>query len=69
VISLLNDRWRTRALATVDARGFVELRATLGDYVATWDEAGGPVHARFRVERGPGPATVAVAGALLTTPP
>ena len=61
VVSLLNDRWRTRAVVTADAAGVVTLRATLGDYVATWDEDGAPVHARFRVERGAGAATVAVA--------
>jgi hypothetical protein len=59
VVSLLNDRWRTRAVATADAFGMVELTATLGDYVATWDEDGAPVHATFRVERGPGTAVVA----------
>jgi len=61
VVSLLNDRWRTRAGATADATGAVELRATLGDYVASWSEDGTPVHVRFRVERGPGTAVVAVA--------
>ena len=59
VVSLLNDRWRTRAVVTADAHGIVELRATLGDYVASWDEDGSPVHVQFRVERGPGTATVA----------
>jgi GH35 family endo-1,4-beta-xylanase len=59
VVSLLNDRWRTRAVATADANGFVALRATLGDYVASWDEAGAPVHVEFRVDRGPGTAVVA----------
>ena len=59
VVSLLNDRWRTRAVATADAHGIVELRATLGDYVASWDEGGSPVHVQFRVERGAGTATVA----------
>jgi endo-1,4-beta-xylanase len=61
VVSLLNDRWRTRAVVTADAGGVVTLRATLGDYVAAWEEGGAPVHARFAVERGDGPATVAVA--------
>jgi endo-1,4-beta-xylanase len=60
VVSLLNDRWRTRAVVTADANGLVALRATLGDYVATWEENGLPVHVGFRVERGPGTAVVAV---------
>jgi GH35 family endo-1,4-beta-xylanase len=59
VVSLLNDRWRTRATLVADAHGIVELRATLGDYVASWDADGAPVHATFRVDRGPGTATVA----------
>jgi hypothetical protein len=58
-VSLLNDRWRTRATVTADANGLVERRATLGDYVASWDEDGAPVHIDFRVERGPGTAAVA----------
>jgi len=61
IVSLLNDRWRTRAVLTADAQGAVELRATLGDYVASWTENGATVHVRFRVERGPGTAVVAVA--------
>jgi endo-1,4-beta-xylanase len=63
VVSLLNDRWRTRAVVTADANGLVELRATLGDYVASWDEDGVPVHVEFRVERGPGIAVVAATDA------
>ncbi|HEV7733954.1 MAG TPA: endo-1,4-beta-xylanase [Candidatus Binatia bacterium] len=59
VVSLLNDRWRTRATLTADAAGAVELRATLGDYVASWVEDGQPVHVQFRVEKGPGTAVVA----------
>jgi endo-1,4-beta-xylanase len=59
VVSLLNDRWRTRAVLTADAHGAVELRATLGDYVASWVEDGSPVHVGFRVERGPGTAVIA----------
>lgn len=59
VVSLLNDRWRTRATLTADATGAVELRATHGEYVASWDEDGQPVHVRFRVEKGPGTAVVA----------
>lgn len=61
VVSLLNDRWRTRATLTADGSGAVELRATHGDYVASWVEDGQPVHVEFRVERGPGTAVVAVA--------
>ena len=58
VVSLLNDRWRTHATVTADAHGIVELRATLGDYVASWRD-GAPVHVEFRVDRGPGAAVVA----------
>jgi hypothetical protein len=65
VISLLNDRWRTRAVVTADAHGVVALRATLGEYVASWDESGTPVHVEFRVERGPGSAVVAAVAPLL----
>jgi GH35 family endo-1,4-beta-xylanase len=59
VVSLLNDRWRTHATVVADAHGVVELRATLGDYIASWDENGAPVHATFRVDRGSGTAMVA----------
>jgi len=59
VVSLLNDRWRTRAVVTADPNGAIELRATLGEYVASWDEGGSPVHVEFRVEQGPGTAVVA----------
>ena len=59
VVSLLNDRWRTHETVTADAAGMVRLRATLGDYVASWDDAGSPVHVEFRVDRGPGAAVVA----------
>lgn len=59
VVALLNERWRTRATRTADASGAVELRATHGEYVATWEDDGRPVHVRFRVEKGPGTAVVA----------
>ncbi len=59
VVSLLNDRWRTHAVVTADAHGIVELRATLGDYVASWNDGASPVHVDFRVDRGPGTAVVA----------
>jgi len=59
VVALLNERWRTRAVLRSDTAGAVELRATLGDYVASWEENGTPVHVRFRLDRGPGTATVA----------
>ena len=61
ILSLVNDRWRTRAVATADADGNVAVRATLGDYVASWDEDGTPVHVAFRVAPGPGTAVVATA--------
>jgi GH35 family endo-1,4-beta-xylanase len=59
VVSLLNDRWRTRAVVTADARGMVELQATLGRYVASWEENGNPVHIEFAVDRGPDTAVIA----------
>ncbi len=59
VASLLNDRWRTRATMTADASGAVALRATIGEYVASWPENGQPAYVRFRVEQGPGTAVVA----------
>ena len=62
VVSLLNDRWRTRAAVVADAAGMVALQATLGEYVASWQEDGAPVHVRFRVERGAGAAVVAAVG-------
>jgi hypothetical protein len=36
----------------------VEIRATLGDDVASWEQDGVPVHVTFTVERGPGTAVV-----------
>lgn len=53
ILSLLNDRWRTREEGVTDERGVIELNATLGEYVAQWETGDGPVHVRFRVERGP----------------
>lgn len=62
ILSLLNDRWRTRLDATTDDRGTIAFRATLGEYIAQWDTVAGPVHVRFRVRRGPdGLDVVAVA--------
>lgn len=58
MVALLNDRWRTREIATTDDSGAVELRATHGDYVAEWTSDGDLVHARFHVGRGPEPLTV-----------
>jgi len=64
VLSLLNDRWRTHAVLTSDANGVIELpRATLGDYVAAWTQAGVRMHATFTVEPGADTATVAIAPA------
>jgi len=62
MLSLMNDRWRTRATLVADADGAVELDATLGEYVVEWQTAEGPAHARFALERGPGRAVVAVGG-------
>ncbi|MGB5812599.1 MAG: endo-1,4-beta-xylanase [Polyangiales bacterium] len=58
ILSLLNDRWRTDEVVTTDDGGALELRATLGEYVAQWEVDGEPQHARFRVEQGPGPLTI-----------
>jgi GH35 family endo-1,4-beta-xylanase len=60
IVSLMNDRWRTMETRTTDESGALELRATLGDYVATWEGPDGPREVRFRVERGPGKLRVAV---------
>lgn len=46
-------------VVSADANGFVELQATLGAYVASWEEDGSPVHVDFRLERGPGTAVIA----------
>ena len=62
VVSLLNDRWRTRLTATTGPDGRLEVRATHGDYVAQWTANGQVVHARFSVEPGPAPLTVALVG-------
>lgn len=45
-------------MLTTDDDGAIELRATLGEYVAQWESAGEPRHARFAVERGPDALTV-----------
>lgn len=58
IVSLLNDRWRTNEIVTADDDGAVELRATLGEYVARWEVDGEARYARFRVDRGPGTLTV-----------
>ena len=72
VVSLLNDRWRTRAALTSDAHGMVEVRATLGSYVASWEQDGAPVHVEFVMERGPGVARIAAVSqpaAFILPPP
>mgnify|MGYP003670506745 CR=1 FL=1 len=53
ILSLLNDRWRTRVDALADDDGRVALRATHGLYLAQWDTPEGPVHVRFHVAPGP----------------
>jgi len=60
IVSLMNDRWRTREVGTTGDDGALELRATLGTYVAQWEQDGEPRHVRFEVGRGPGSLTVAV---------
>ncbi len=62
ILSLINDRWRTRAEVTTDDSGTAELQVTLGTYVAQWTSESGPVHIRFHVGRGPGRLTVAAVG-------
>ncbi len=62
ILSLLNDRWRTRVDGRTDDRGSIELRATLGTYVAEWESDTGPVHVRFEVERGPDGLDVVAVG-------
>ncbi|MEM7437876.1 MAG: endo-1,4-beta-xylanase, partial [Myxococcota bacterium] len=58
ILSLLNDRWRTNEVLTSDENGTVELRATLGEYVAQWEEDGEIRHVTFRVAPGATAATV-----------
>ncbi|MEO2169196.1 MAG: endo-1,4-beta-xylanase [bacterium] len=60
VLSLLNDRWRTHEVVVAGDDGRSEVRACLGEYVAEWVVEGRRVHARFTVERGEGPAQVAL---------
>jgi endo-1,4-beta-xylanase len=64
IVSLINDRWRTRETVTTDGDGVAELRVTLGDYLAQWTESGNPREVRFRVGRGDGALTVAVVDPL-----
>lgn len=54
ILSLLNDRWRTRLQATAGPDGTVAFRGTIGSYLATWDTEDGPVHARFDICAGQG---------------
>jgi len=64
IVSLMNDRWRTVETLTTDESGAVELRATLGEYVATWQaDDGEEREARFRVEKGPGALRIVVVDA------
>lgn len=62
ILSLMNDRWRTVETVTADDTGAVELRVTLGEYVATWEGPEGQREVRFAVEKGPGTLRVAVVG-------
>mgnify|MGYP001817563634 FL=1 len=62
IISLMNDRWRTVETLVTDETGAVELRVTLGQYIAQWTAAGQDYEVRFDVNRGPGPLTVAIVG-------
>ncbi len=62
VVSLLNDRWRTRAVVRTDTRGVAELTVTLGDYAAEWTVAGEPRHAMFSAARAARDATVIALG-------
>jgi hypothetical protein len=50
----------------------VELRATVGSYVASWEQDGAPVHVEFVLERGPGAARIAAVSqpaAFILPPP
>ncbi|MDX1734836.1 MAG: endo-1,4-beta-xylanase [Halioglobus sp.] len=60
VFSLLNDRWRTRATLSPDTEGLASVRATYGDYVASWQVGGVEYHARFSVSRDPATQRVAL---------
>ncbi len=58
VFSLLNERWRTEVVGLTDADGFLSTEAVHGEYVASWDEDGRPLHARFSVRPGNGPLKI-----------
>lgn len=62
ILSLLNDRWRTQEVVTTGDDGAVTLQATLGEYVAQWEDGGETLHTTFRVERGPGTLNLIVVG-------
>lgn len=63
ILSLVNDRWRTDVELTADEGGFVEIpAATLGQYVALWEDGGRARSARFDLGGGQGRLTVAVVG-------
>ncbi len=60
ILSLMNDRWRTRTAQVTSEDGAIELRATLGSYVAQWEQGGEARHVRFDVTQGPGVSNVVV---------
>ncbi len=60
ILSLLNDRWRTRVSSRTGEDGVIGFNATLGTYVAEWDAGEGPVHVRFEVSRGTGGLDIVV---------
>lgn len=58
ILSLLNDRWRTRLTTQLDDDGTVTFTGTIGKYVAQWITPDGPVHVQFDVPRGEGRLTI-----------
>ncbi|MEM1111739.1 MAG: endo-1,4-beta-xylanase [Pseudomonadota bacterium] len=60
ILSLLNDRWRTRVTARAEDDGYISFTATLGSYIAQWVSSEGPVHTHFEIKPGPGVLDVVV---------
>ena len=58
ILSLLNDRWRTRLDARLDGAGAITFTGTHGEYIAQWTSSSGPAYIRFDVPKGAGTLTV-----------
>ncbi|MEM8564392.1 MAG: endo-1,4-beta-xylanase, partial [Pseudomonadota bacterium] len=58
ILSLLNNRWRTRVDAQLEADGAITFQATYGKYIAQWTTSDGPVHIEFEVPKGNGSITI-----------